>query len=115
VSLRSSSQRSDWTRIETKLEENLDKSLGSLQVFVAQVYWWGQGNVDRDESKCIKYLTKARDRGEAEAWYLLGGLHDSGDFDDVEKSHAKAVDAFKKAAASGHLKAKKWLTQYERE
>ncbi|GMH93221.1 hypothetical protein TrVE_jg9581 [Triparma verrucosa] len=105
-------QRSDWTRIQTKLEENLEGSLGALQVFVAQVYWWGQGNVERDEGKCIEYLTKARDRGSSEAWYLFGGLYDSGDFDDVEKDEVKAAEAFKKAAELGHMKAKKWVSQY---
>lgn len=87
-------------------------SIASLQVFVAQVYWWGQGNVKRDEGKCIEYLTKARARDSAEAWYLFGGLYDSGDFDNVEKSHEKAVEAFKRAAEMGHMKAKKWCLSY---
>ena len=37
---------------------------------------------------------------------------DSGDFDDVEKDEVKAAEAFKKAAELGHMKAKKWVSQY---
>jgi len=77
------------------------------QITLANIYFNGTYNVEKDHFVAAKWFHKAAENGNAEAQYQLGNLHRKGL--GVDKSNAKAVKWFRLAAKQGHTNARQQL------
>jgi hypothetical protein len=90
------------TRRQARVQRGGDTLTDNSNCFVTvgEMYYYGIGNLDRDDEMAVKLYTVAADNGNADAQFKLGKMYNLGE--GVKQDYAEAVRLYSLAAAQGH-------------
>lgn len=78
----------------SRLKESANAGSSKAQLLLGQLYANGQGTITRDEAAAIEQFTKAAEKGEADAYVMLGQMCEAGK--GMKKDMVKAVEYYEK-------------------
>ncbi|GBB84820.1 hypothetical protein RclHR1_01140009 [Rhizophagus clarus] len=87
-------------------EETANKGNPSAQLRYGICLWQGDGGIDPDSSKALKYLKMAANSGNSAAMYIIGKAYWNGG-NGIEQDKSQGAEYLKNAALNNHPTAKK--------